>query len=231
MKNRILLLMFTAMLLPVTTGCVIIDGGQGNNSSNAEEGWQTGENNQSNGESNNSTTPQEAPALDAIFVSGHLGNYLECPDEGYSHGELEEDAAFGACEQGADCGGPLNCEGAQLTFKLVNDGMGAAVGVSVEELALLADDGSVAVTLPVIEVIDVNTGEVFDGELAAGEEVIVRIDYQGPTRLDEFVKPADEAGRLAYPQAAPARVTFGADNHDDVVVETKDIEVLPSVVT
>lgn len=229
MKTQILSLLLATTLLPITTGCVVIDGGQENNN-NTESGWQTGENNQSNGQSNN-TTPQGDASFDAIFVSGHLGNYLECPDEGYSHAEAEEDAAFAPCQQGAECGGPLNCEGAQLTIKLVNDGMGAVAGVSVDELALLGDDGSVAVTLPVIDVIDVATGEVFDGHLDAGEELIVRIDYQGPTQLSEFISEGNGAGSFEYPQSAPVRVTFGADQHEDVVVETKDIEVLPSIVT
>lgn len=228
MKNSIIAIALCVTASMLTTGCIVTNpGGEGGR-------WEIEETeNNSNNENN---TPQEAPALDAVFVAGHLGNYVDCPEDGYTErsaarsapaGEAA-DGAFAPCED-ADaeyCGGPLNCEAAQLTIRVTNDGDAAASGLSVETIALLGEDGQVAATLPLIDAVDVNTGESFDGELAVGEEVTLRVDYQGPQDISEFIPSQNR-----WSGSAILEITLGADNHEDVEVKTKAVAVMPTIVT
>lgn len=206
----------------MTTACLFPGGGE--TDPTAPPGWEVGGDNQ--------------PAIEAIFVGGHLGNYLDCPDDGYSEpgGSSDEpsssrDADFAACEPSEDgdesnCGGPLNCEQAQITIKLVNNGDAKALGLSIERIALTDANGAVVATLPLIAAIDTASGEAFDGELAAGAEVTLRLDYQGPTDIEQFLP-----SQSRWDGSAILELTFGADNHPNVVIETKAVSVLPSVVT
>lgn len=192
-------------------------------------------------ENNTTTQNQEAPELDAVFVAGHLGNYMDCPGDGYSErsassGQANEPAAgapagdFAPCEpsEGEDsCNyGPLNCEAAQFTINISNTGKLAAEGISIDAIALLDENGTIVATLPLIGAVDANTGETFDGNLAIDEEVTLRVDYQGPEDISEFI-PSENR----WSGSAKLRITIGADNHDDVPVETKAVSVLPAVVT
>ena len=91
------------------------------------------------------------PDLDGVFVSGHLGNYTDCRDQGYTEADGQDrasapandaDVGFGACQPTDDgdgsCGSyPLNCEDAQFTIELSNKGEITARGVSIERIELL----------------------------------------------------------------------------------------------
>jgi hypothetical protein len=222
MKKTIAGLALLAMA-SMTTGC-ILPGGNGGDPT-APPGWEVGGDNQ--------------PALEAIFVAGHLGNYMDCPGDGYSEASGDDagraapadgDFAAGDCapaeDGGGGCFGPLNCEQAQLTIKLVNSGDTAGTAISIERIALLDANGAVTATLPLIGAVDTATGEDFEGTLEAGADVTLRVDYQGPADITEFLPDENR-----WNGSAILEVTFGSDNHPDVVIETKAVEVLPAVVT
>ncbi|MEC9440081.1 MAG: hypothetical protein VYE40_03145 [Myxococcota bacterium] len=229
MKRYALTMLMLAMI-STSTACIIAQPEPGET-----EEWEVGENNNTG---NNNTQTQEAPELDAVFVAGHLGNYMDCPGDGYSENTSSADEPargapagdFAPCEpvEGEDtCNyGPLNCEAAQFTINITNDGQLAAQGVSIDSIAMLDVDGNIVATLPLIDAVDANTGEAFDGNLAVGEEITLRVDYQGPEDISEFI-PSENR----WSGSAKLRITIGADNHEDVRVETKAVSVLPAVVT
>ena len=188
-------------------------------------------------------------ALDLDYISGHLGNYSSCPEKGYQEGvtssgaEKAEPAGapaqgdFAPCEPSADAescggGGLWNCEEAQLTIQLENTSSERALGVNVEMIELLDDSGMVRAVLPVNDVVVIADQMSFGGELESQEVVKLRIDYKGPVNLYELLKDesADSSGR-AYYYEARLRITVGADNADDVVVETKAVQAIPDVAT
>ncbi len=188
--------------------------------------------------------PEVKAVLDVNYVSGHLGNYSDCPDKGYSEddgasaGEAEDSAGFapvaGDCAEGESCGGLWNCEEAQITVNLANTSMEAATGVSVEMIELLDSDGMVRAVLPVNDVMVVGEQMSFSGELDAGEMVQVRIDYKGPVNLSELLAEEDPSrsdGRSAYQSSAQLRITVGAENADDVSTDTKEVYVISDVAT
>lgn len=195
------------------------------------------ENNNTNTTNNNTNNNQQTlePALDAIFVGGHLGNYMDCPEDGYTERDSAQKGApagqdFAPCEASADaansCGGPLNCEAAQFTIKLTNMGDAGAAGVSIETIAMLNSDGDVVATLPLIGAVNTDTQQPFDGTLAAGAEVTLRVDFQGPQDISEFIPEEN-----SWSGKAVLEITVGADNHEDVTLKTKSVSVMPGVVT
>ena len=215
--------MMTALALGTTVtlaACGTISGGGG-----TEEGnWELEEN-------------KEVPVLEAIFVSGHLGNYDACPDEGYTEAGGEDARAGGApdgdefagdCapDESGGCGTGFNCESALMTFTLENAGQVAAEGVSIEKIEILDDAGEVAAILPLIEVYDSATNEVYGGGVGTDEPVQIRIEFQGPMDVSEFVE-----SQSRYFGSAVLRVTFSADDHDDIVVDTKAIDVISNIAT
>lgn len=218
--------------------------------------WPTGENNQPSANNSNTspepetkpetepeTEPKQAPEspapevdveLSATYVSGHLGNYEDCREQGYSLQEAEEDAANGEGLIDGDCDescGLLNCEPALLTFQLENAGMDPASGVTVEQIALLNNDGEVVASLPITMLTVADTNASFGGELEAQSTLIIRIDYKGPANLNEFLSDEGGSDGIAFHSSAPLRVTFSADDHDPFSVETTAVVVLPSVDT
>lgn len=223
-------LMFAAALLAMTsmtTGCLLADPDE------ERPTWEIDEEVEQT-EEEEEQEPKLTPELSAVFVGGHLGNYMDCPEDGYTErnasmggGLAPADAAFGACAPDAEsCETILNCEAAQLTVKITNDGQAAAEGLSVETIALLDEDGQVAATLPLIDAIDTQTGEPFDGQLEVGADVTLRLDYQGPRDIQEFLP-----GQNRWSGSTTLELTFGADNHEDVRLETREVQVLPTVVT
>ena len=108
----------------------------------------------------------------------------------------------------------------------MNSGDTAGEAISIEKIALLDANGAVAATLPLIGMVNAETGEAFGGSIESGAEVLLRVDYQGPVDISEFL-PSENR----WNGSAILEVTFGADNHPNVVIETKAVEVLPSVVT
>lgn len=182
--------------------------------------------------------------LDVIYISGHLGNYSSCPEKGYTEGgamnssKPSADFAPGACapaEPGEDsdsCGSFQSCEEAQLTMEFGNLSADViAAGVNVKLIEVLDDDKMVRAVLPVNDVVVISDMMSFDGGLEAGEKVKVRVDYKGPVNLYDILSDdSSESGR-GYYNGAQLRITVGAENAEDVVIETKAVQQIPDVAT
>ncbi len=186
------------------------------------------------------------PAIDAvlegIFISGHLGSYWDCPDQGYSPSEErssgESSGAFAGdaapCAEGEECTyDALNCEDGQLMIRLTNVGAVAATGLQVTKIELFDADGVSKATLPLMSVEDSGTMTTFDGEVDAGAETDLRILFQGPVRASELLKTESEDGRSDVYGSPEGRIeiTIEGDNHDAIVIEGEGIYDLPPIAT
>ena len=185
--------------------------------------------------------PTERPLLKASVLSGHLGNYRDCPNDALEGVGAQGDAA-GLCAEveGEDfdgCGGPLNCEDPMVTVSMSNGGDADALGLTVDKIELLTTSGDVVAELALIELIRLDEIDgilqvvPFDGtiEQSIGTRLDLRI--QGLNDLTILQDPgADEGARLAG-TGGIIRVTFSAENHDDVIVESMELFDLPSVDT
>lgn len=179
-------------------------------------------------------------ALDAFYVSGHLGNYSSCPEKGYdpSGSDIQAGAPRepgleqGDCAEGFTCGPIYNCEEAQLTLQLSNEAMSPSVAreVTVKKIELLDEEGMVRAELPVRQIVEVTSQQPFDGQLDIGEEVQVRVDYEGPVNLSELLQDEDAPNRTYYYEAR-LRITVEAENAEEVVIETKAVQRIPDVAT
>jgi len=180
------------------------------------------------------------PDLDGVFVSGHLGNYTDCRDQGYTEADGQDrasapandaDVGFGACQPTDDgdgsCGSyPLNCEDAQFTIELSNKGEITARGVSIERIELLDENGRVLTSFPLIQTVDTDTLEAFDGRVEPTEKLILRVDFQGPGNLSEFYPSA-----AGFQSSSRLRIIITSDNEQTLRIETRSIEPMPQVAT
>ncbi len=184
----------------------------------------------------NNVTPQNGPDVKGSFLSGHLGNYYDCPEEGYSKTSSDASRAapgadFAPCEAADDsCGGPLNCDAAQLTIRLTNGGRAPATLLEVSKIEIYDTDGLSLAVLPVTGLFDISTNAAFDGTLAVGASVDLRVEYRGPANLSELMT-ADDGTRISSSEAAEIEITVSAENHRDIVIDGGEVFVLPSVVT
>ena len=181
------------------------------------------------------------PALSGVFVSGHLGNYRDCPGDGWTEpvvvGSGSEGAAPAEGDIAGDCGAEstncqpvLNCEDASATINVTNLGEGLAEGVQVDRVELFNDDGDLVATLPVLEVME--AGAAFDGEISTDESVTLRIDFQGPQDAYSLLSTGDgSSDRGISADSGTIRIEVSADNHDDISIEGKEIYAVPSVDT
>ena len=178
------------------------------------------------------------PDLEASFISGHLGNYWDCPEDGYSETSSEPSAGappmgdMAPCEEGEDCGTDgymLNCEDAQAMVLLSNSGEELARDLQVTTIELFDSHGVSRAVLPLIDITDTTSLATFDGELAVDEERRLRIDFQGPAYPYELLTDAQEDGRWGY--AGTLEITFTSANHDDVIVITTELYPVPSMAT
>jgi hypothetical protein len=184
--------------------------------------------------------PRESPKLDGTYISGHLGNYDSCPDDGYSaEGNTESsepasgDFAAGACAEGEDCSSLQACEDGQITVRLRNTGEEDARGLQITTLNLFDAEGQLRATLPLIAAVETDTNEPFDGTLAADKEVTLRVEFQGPANPYSLLQPASGASgdRSMGSSYGTLEVTVSGENHDDVVVESTELYPVPSVAT
>ncbi len=223
MKTTRLTMVLALSASTMVSGCLI-----GQESGTDLPGWEVEES-------------EPAPTLEVVFLSGHLGNYIDCPEDGYTErgtdalpGEPagDEDIGGGACaplepgEDSGNCGAFFNCQSAQFTIMIKNTGDVKALGVDLAKVGLLGDDGEVAATLPVGEVWDGSNRAVFDGEVDVDEEVTVTVDFLGPEDISEFVPSQNRWGG-----GAALELTVDADNHDDVTIKTKEVYVMSDIAT
>lgn len=123
------------------------------------------------------------------FVSGHLGNYWDCPGEANGAGtpdgaaprEAAGDAAAGACAPGFEdsCNGPLNCEAAMVVVEVTNTGDTDLGDLSIVSIELIDAEGT-SETLEGLGVF--STTEPAPGALSPGASRQVRVEFRGPGR-------------------------------------------------
>lgn len=186
------------------------------------------------------------PSLKGLFISGHLGNYRDCPGDGYStaagalgpEGDMdmtEADFVSGMCEDmdGDECYFALNCDDAQVTLNLTNAGRSKALGLQVIKIELFDGDGNSRATLPLIGVTDTATNLAFDGAIEVGEPRNLRVDFLGPEDPYTLLAPAsgESNGRLWGGYPGIIEITFSAENHDDVIIASSEVYAVPSVDT
>lgn len=182
----------------------------------------------------NNVTPSERPKLQGVFVSGHLGSYWDCPEEAFMGPSPGDGDSIdgGACLEGMDCVGFTSCESAQVTITLSNTGDADAVNILVDRIELFGTDGISRAVLPLESTIDTTTNEPFDGNLAVGEDVQLRIEFQGPYDPWTLLQPVDSSnGDRAAGGGGIVKTTFSADNHADLTVESGEIYDVPAVDT
>jgi hypothetical protein len=137
--------------------------------------------------------PVQQAQLELTYVSGHLGNYWDCPDKGGNAGTKAPpagapaemaDAAMVDCEpdENGECkggGGFINCEEAVLAIVVKNVGDVLAKGIEITDLELLDSDKNNLGALQVLSVIR-NDNHDLTGELGLDEEMTLIISFQGP---------------------------------------------------
>lgn len=188
--------------------------------------------------------PVESPELIGAFVSGHLGNYWDCPEEAY-HGESTTvpgsgldgtEGDFAPCPEDDDqcTNAVLNCETAQITIQLSNTGDVDATDVLVDTIELRNLDDVAVASLPLHTVTDIDTNQAFDGVVEVGEKLMLRIEYAGPADPYQLLRvEGDASGDRAFGGggAGIIHTTFSAENHDDLTVESSEVYSVPSVDT
>jgi hypothetical protein len=173
--------------------------------------------------------PVEQGAISLQYISGHLGAYFDCPQDamparnaerrnpGAAPADADEAGAFaGDCAEDSDCGGFLNCQPAELRVRVTNDGENALDAVTVKQLQL--DWGDAQTQNEVLGLYD-DMGEAFDGQLAPGESIDLRIEYRGP-------HPSD----VDWDQGLPAEVEMGQEGVDESLI-TPELQMVPQVAT
>lgn len=175
---------------------------------------------------------QNSTRIKGAFVSGHLGNYMDCPDEGFGGDDGAARGApaadFAPCPDGdTSCGGPLNCETAQLTVNLTNQDE-VLENVQVAALQLYSMDGVLLGEVPVSYVSNTTAGGEFDGTLETGTTTL-RIDFAGPADLTALI--ADVTGNdPEYTESAFVRLRIELGD-GTTTIESEELFVLPMVVT
>ncbi len=176
--------------------------------------------------------PPEPATLELAYLSGHFGSYWDCPEEAYQPPQASEDANAAAPSRRAapgladcgddDCGGPLNCEPAQLTIQIANIGAEPVDGIVVREIQVLDTDGEMHTILPVVSVHTIEL-DVFGGVLETGETATLRVDFRGPRSLRDLL-----GDRV---QEASVKVIVDVEGQDTEELITPPIHTSPIVVT
>ncbi|MEO1267612.1 MAG: hypothetical protein AAFX99_05910, partial [Myxococcota bacterium] len=199
-----------------------------------EEGTANVSNN-TTGSTSNSTTPEPLPStLELIYISGHFGSYWDCPEEAYDPDGAAPLPSGDALVVDGDCAEPctglLNCESAQVSVRLSNTGDSDLTHITLLDLLIVDADQMERASLPVLTITTFD-GELFDGTLAAGAQVDLRIDFRGPINLAELmadeqggVSEEDSGARLAGPGSGAAlRLIFKANDLSPVQLDTPEI--------
>ncbi|MBA2662850.1 MAG: hypothetical protein H0U74_11175 [Bradymonadaceae bacterium] len=179
----------------------------------------------------------DKPGVKGAYVSGHLGNYGDCPGDGYGGAGISSEGRpagdFAPCEEGTECTYyPMNCDDAQVTLRLTNSGQATALGMQVIKIELFDADGNSKAVLPLIEVTDTATNATFDGAVEVGTPRTLRVDFLGPESPHDLLSSSDaDVDSRFYSHPGKIEVTFSAENHADVVVLTGELYPVPSVDT
>jgi hypothetical protein len=122
-----------------------------------------------------------------------------------------------------------------MTVQIANTGDADARGLQVTTIELFDADGVSRAELPLIDVVNTDTNETFDGTVAKGETVSLRVVLLGPDRPYDLLNSGsdssgDAAGRGAG-AAGTLEVTLTADNHGKLTVESGELYPVPSIDT
>lgn len=227
LPHTLLLLLLSLSLVSFQIGC-----GDG-----VEEEEGNGEVTETSNGTTGSTT-SAASTLELIYISGHFGSYWDCPEEAYDPNDSADDRADGVSAEDADCADPCtgfsSCESAQVSVRLTNTGDDDLANISLLDLLLLDSEQMERASLPVL-LIATFEGEEFDGALAAGESVDLRIDFRGPLNLAELLEGGDDArlsGDAAFPgRGAALRLIFKAAEQESIQLDTPEIYEQPPIDT
>jgi hypothetical protein len=172
--------------------------------------------------------PPEPAALELAYVSGHFGNYWDCPDEAYQPpragaAPADADAALvaGPCAE-EPCQPILNCETAQITIQIANIGEAPVEGIRVDDLVVLNAAGEAHTSLPVLSV-QTPELEVFDGAVGAGETATLRIDFRGLRSVSDLF------GQGVF--EAPVKIIVEVEAQASEELITAPIHASPAVAT
>jgi hypothetical protein len=121
----------------------------------------------------------------------------------------------------------LNCEGAQLTIKLENQGTAAAEGLIITKLALFNSEGVHMADLPLMDVVNAETNEAAPETLEAGASITLRVTFQGPANPYEFLQ--DEEGN--YRNSGSMQITVESSNHSSLLIKTGTLYTIDNIAT
>jgi len=166
--------------------------------------------------------PVSGAALALTFVSGHLGNYWDCPREanGARAGEAGAPGApefAGDCADDTDCGSISNCEAAMVMLEVENETDGALSDFQIERIVLVNDDGTTE-DLEGLGIVDAETQAV-PAALPPGATRTLRLDFRGPAR-----DPNDDGNRFL-------RLEIRAGESAAGTLETPPLFSVPAVAT
>jgi hypothetical protein len=200
---------FSLALLSVLTPACIADPDDGGATADAGAGG--------------TEVPVNGAALALTFVSGHLGNYWDCPGEANGAGaaagaprEAAGDAA-GACPPGEECVSIINCEAAMVMLEVENETDGALSDFRIERIVLVNDDGTTE-DLEGLGIVDAET-QAPPAALPAGASRTLRVDFRGPAR-----DPNDDGNRFLRLELRAGESAAGS-------LETPPLFSVPAVAT
>ena len=179
------------------------------------------------------TPPVQKMELELTYVSGHLGNSWDCPEQSTtgvgnagpvnpSAGATADSADMVACEPGeTDChnGGMLNCEAATVLIVVKNVGEVMAKGISITDLDLLDADKKNIASLEIVSTSRTDDHEL-TGTLAPNEEMQLLITFQGP-----------DSSKLGWNFLGHLYIIVVTDDDSNADLVTPALEILPAIAT
>lgn len=179
------------------------------------------------------------PGLEAVYVSGHFGNYFDCREQAFENlpdGEADRAAApirDGAAPD-ADCDGNacgiLNCQAARVRVQLENTTLADALDVDARAILFLDLAGEPLAELPITAVRD-STGAAFDGTVESGGVMQLDLEFVGPYSVAAMLDIMDGAAVRGHGLGTTVRVVFESSSHDGPAIETPELFSLPIVDT
>ena len=170
----------------------------------------------------NSTQGQTPTSnLEMSYVSGHLGSYWDCPERATSNTAATPGPSMA---EAADCDGEgcgiLNCESAEVTVQLQNNGVETVNSVDVSHVLLINENPAEPTDLEVLSWSVVPEGALDDG-LSPDENITIRIQFRGPAPVN--FQQMDES--------TPIHIEIQDGDGTAVELTTPPLNVLPMMVT
>jgi hypothetical protein len=180
------------------------------------------------------TPPAQKMQLELTYVSGHLGNYWDCPGKSASGGKpgsttdpssapaADMAGAMRACDpDDADCDGIgfMNCEEATILMVVKNVGKIMAKGIEISDLELLDADKKNIAKLEIVSTSRTDDHEL-TGTLAPNEEMQLLITFQGPNSND-----------VGWNFMGHLHIIVVTDDDSSADLVTSALEILPAMAT